>query len=34
MNDNKELFTKLHMYALIAMGAVVSLYFFFKILFG
>lgn len=34
MKENKELFTRLHMYALMALGAVTALFFFFKILFG
>lgn len=33
-DQDKKLFNKLHMYGLIAMGVVTSLFFFFKILFG
>jgi hypothetical protein len=33
-DQNKQLFTKLHMYALMALGAGTALFFFFKILFG
>lgn len=33
-DDNKQLFNKLHMYGLIAMGAITALFFFIKIVFG